>query len=257
MKSPLTSPLAKKLAATASLDLALLRGTGPRGRIMAQDVRREIESPSTKNTSREGVSAVAADLIPTTRPEKAGYFVYDCEVDMRALASISRPIAVQCDKLLESRYSLMDYIVRAAAKSCSAAACMQEKRLDIVLFESDGQTIDSICDAADMSIYQIARHMQQPPVTPDDFSPKLVICDANTTREQVANMIGMEQRPDFAMVIRGRCPKVGIRVGADLSSMILPYTFYVSTRLSSQDASRVAARLRALLYDPVSLLLIK
>lgn len=250
----LISPLAKKLCHARGIDPATLRGTGPRGRIMASDVL----SPSTAR-QRRGGTVIAGFSTQPTRPEKDGYYVYDDVVDMQALAAISLPIAVQCEKLLESRYSLFDYIVRAVVKACASYPDWQDAggKIDVLVFENQGERVSIIQDAARKTIFRIAREAESPAPSPDAFQPHIVVCDAHTSREQVAAHLAADKRPGFAFVVRGNSPKVGIRAGSDnLRNYKLHYTFYAATTLPREEANRIAAHLRALLYNPVRLLLL-
>lgn len=247
----LISPLAKKLCAARGVDAAVLRGSGPRGRIMAADVPAEAPEGARSGPRR------ALHLLHPTRAEKDGYFVYDDEVDMKALAGISLPIAVQCEKLLERRYSLFDYIVRAVARACVGCAEWKPEAVNILLFESRGERVSALPDAAEKTIYTLAREAALDEPVPPGYRPHIVVCDAHTTRAQVADYLGEDARPDFAFVARGGAPKVGIRAGRDLADYGLSYTFYVSTRaLSQEGANRIAADLRDFLYNPVRLLLL-
>ncbi len=261
----LVSPLARRLAHAHQLDVTSLRGSGPRGRVMADDVKRHLtgetvvnsESSEVSTTSSSlGKTSVAADLLPQTRPAKGGYFVYDCRVDMFALANLSRPIAVQCDRLLESRYSLMDYIVRAVVKSCTTLDSIKKEELDVLLFEEYGKKLRALKDVSNKSLYQLARMLQTGGEVQPSFTPQVVVCDAKITREQVSEYLDSNSAPLVAFVTRGDTQKVGIRVGCDVKDVALDYTFYVSSKLPSDQADSIAARLRNYLYDPVSLLLI-
>lgn len=250
----LISPLARKLCTAKGIDPTTLRGTGPRGRIMAADVIEPKAAPQ-----KRGGTAIADFSIQPTRPEKDGYYVYDDEVNMQALADISLPIAVQCEKLLENRYSLFDYIVRAVVKACCAYPSWQDAggKINVLLFESEGEKKCCISDAAKKSIFRIARETANPTSPESDFSPHIVICDTHTTREQVAATLQADKRPGFALVVRGNTPKDGIRAGRDhIDDMNLGYTFYAATTISAAEANRIAAHLRALLYNPVRLLLL-
>ncbi len=250
----LISPLARKLCAARGIAPETLRGTGPCGRIMAADV------PAATPMRRPGRTAVNDPAIPPSRPQKDGYYVYDAEVNMKALADISLPIAVQCEKLLERRYSLFDYIVRAVVKSC----CIYREwknacgKINVLLFEQEGNRIATIADAADKSIYRLARETpgDRPAADTGEMKPHIIICDSHTAREQVAARVAPGTRPAFAFVARGASPKVGIRVGGDAPNFDLPYSFYASVGIPEQEANRVAARLQMLLVDPVSLLLL-
>ena len=176
---------------------------------------------------------------------------------MSALARISLPIAVQCEKLLENRYSLFDYIVRAVVKACAGYWAPADGRgVDVLLFQDQGRSVLPIQNAAGKSIYKLAKEAQKAsPGIPEQFEPHIAICDAATTRQQVVDYIASGKRPVFGFVARGGIAKAGIRAGAgDLPNHILPYTLYISTQLPPQQANRIAARLGALLYNPVSLL---
>lgn len=211
--------------------------------------------------ARESVdgSRLADPALPPTRAPKDGYYVYDAEVDMQALAQMSFPIAVQCEKLLEERYSLFDYIVRAVVKACTAFPEWRAESVDVLLFENEGRSTVVIPDASGKTIYAIARETARQTPLPTDFHPRIVVCDAHTSRACVAQALASrDQRPDFAFVTRGDSPKVGIRAGrAGLGSYALLYTFYVSENSASLSvANRIAAELHTLLYSPARLLLI-
>lgn len=250
----LISPLARKLCTARGIDPARLQGTGPRGRIMAADV----VEPAAAEPISHGPHVAAHAHYPT-RAEKDGYYVYDDEVNMRALADISLPIAVQCEKLLENRYSLFDYIVRAVVRACAGAPEWKVSPVNTLLFELQGEKVAAIPDAACKTIYRIAGETRADAPVPADFHPHIVVCDAHTTRAQVAERLSSANRPDFAFVVRGDSPKVGIRVGrGDIQSYNLPYTFYVAATSSIPQAvaNRIAAEVHALLYNPVRLLLL-
>ena len=250
----LISPLAARLCKKKGIDPTVLRGSGPRGRIMAADV----VEPTTAPISR-GCTVVNDFATQPTRPEIDGYYVYDHEVNMAALARISLPIAVQCEKLLEKRYSLFDYIVRAVVKACTSHPVWMpaDGKVDVLLFQNAGNEVVAIEDAANKSIYRLARDTQHTEVgIPESFSPHIAVCDAATSRQQVVDYIASGKRPAFGFVARGGQPKVGIRAGGDApSNFDLPYTLYISTAIPAAEANRIAARLGELLYNPVSLLL--
>ncbi len=247
----LISPLARKLCAARGIAPESLHGSGPRGRIMAADVVEPRTAPR-----RRGCTAVAQPAIPPTRPEKDGYYVYDDEVNMKALADISLPIAVQCEKLLEGRYSLMDYIVRAVAKACTDNTPLTAAQVDILLFERAGERLAAIADAGRKSIYRMARERQQTSALPPAFCPHIIVCDTHTSREQVSAQLRTDMHPMFAFVARGGTPKEGLSISSEAPNYDLPYTFYASTELPAEEANRIASRLRTLLVDPVSLLLL-
>ncbi len=247
----LISPLARKLCASRGISPETLRGSGPRGRIMAADVLKPQTTPR-----RRGCTAVATPAQLPTRPEKDGYYVKDAEVDMKALADISKRNAVLCEKLLENRYSLFDYIVRAMVKACTDDSPLSGRQVDVLLFERNGERLTAILDAGHKSIYRLAHETQGTTPLPTPFNPHIIVCDTHTSREQVSARLNMNMRPTFAFVARGGTPKEELRAGGNAPNFDLPYTFYASTELPAEVANRLAARLRTLLVDPVSLLLL-
>ncbi len=254
----LISPLARKLCAAQGKDPSKLRGSGPRGRIMAADVRRGSVKDAAKPMPTGNQGTQLADFTtPPTREPKDGYYVYDAEVDMSALANISFPIAVQCEKLLEKRYSVFDYVVRAMVRACMSTEEWTKEKVNVLLFEQQGEQTTALPDAADMSIYRIAREGAQNQPVPQNFRPHIIICDAHTTRAQVAKKLSDDTYPSFALVLRGHTPKVGIRAGrTEPQHHTLHYTFYAAeTCVSLAAANRIAAELQVLLFNPVRLLL--
>lgn len=252
----LISPLARKICQKKGIDPATLRGTGPRGRIMAADV----DTPAASTPPRRHGETVVQDFaIPPTGPEVDGYYVYDNVVNMGALARISLPIAVQCEKLLEQRYALFDFIIRAAVKACMEHRSWlpEGEEVNLLLFAESGKKVMHIRDAARKSVYRIAKERQKENTDiPAGFCPHITVCDTDTTRQQIADSMGCNHRPQFAFVTRGHSPKTEIRAGGeDLRSVDLPYTFFISNTLEPAVANRIAARLGALLYNPVNLLM--
>lgn len=221
---------------------------------MAADVLMAGRAPQ-----KRGGTTLADFSTPPTRAQKDGYYVYDDEVDMSALADISMPIAAQCEKLLENRYSLFDYIIRAVVKACTTCPSWQNSSgiIDVLLFEHKGEQITAIRDAAHKTIYHIAKETATPSPVPENFAPHIVVCDAHTAREQVAAHLSADSRPGFAMLARGSTEKDGIRAGGDKRyKNTLSYTFYAASTLPEAEANHIAATLRAHLYNPIRLLLL-
>lgn len=253
----LISPLARKICQKKGIDPATLRGTGPRGRIMAADVT---DTPAaTAAPAHRGETKVQDFAISPTGPEVDGYYVYDNVVNMGALARISLPIAVQCEKLLEQRYALFDFIIRAVVKASleHPSWLKEEEKIDLLLFANAGEKVMAISDAGRKSVYRISKERQRNTgEIPANFNPHITVCDTDTTRQQVAASLGCNHRPLFAFVTRGHSPKTEIRVGVEnLRSVDLPYTFFISNVVAAADANRIAARLGALLYNPINLLM--
>ncbi len=251
----LISPLARKICIQKGIDPAKLCGSGPRGRIMAADVATPGLIPGQK-----GRTVVRDFAMAPTRPEKDGYYVYDNAVNMGALARVSLPIAVQCEKLLERRYSLFDFIVRAVVRAClSQPSWLPDgEKVNLLLFADAGRQVVALPDAAGKSVYRLNRDAAKAAgaTVPQGYYPHITVCDTDITRQQVADYLGSDVRPLFGFATRGELPKAELRVGGDnWRNEDLPYTFYVSTAIPAAEANRMAARLGDLLYNPVNLLM--
>ena len=84
---------------------------------MAADVRAALR-PADGPARRVQTPLAPRDTRHATRVDN--FYLYSLEANMAYLAAISTPIAVQCEKLIGGRYSLFDYVVRAAVKACAS-----------------------------------------------------------------------------------------------------------------------------------------
>ena len=244
------SPLARKLCGKLGVKPERLHGSGPRGKIMAADVLAPDESTA------PGGSKLADPRLFPSGSDEGNYLVFEFEADMARLAAMSTPIAVQCEKLLQGRYSLFDYIVRAVVKARTAYPSSQETApLDLLLIGHSGQLQIGIGDSARKTIYTLACEARQEPSFPADGVPDIAVCDAGTPEEdirrQLANGAGV------VLSVGGTTPKIGIECGRPVSRLILPLKLYVNSVQTAPDtAERLAMELQTLLENPVVLLLL-
>lgn len=77
---------------------------------------------------------------------------------MAYLAAISTPIAVQCEKLIGGRYSLFDYVVRAAVKACISEPewLAGDSAAELLMVLDKGEKYVFIENASGKTIYNIA-----------------------------------------------------------------------------------------------------
>ena len=153
--SAICSPLAARLAAEAGLNPATLRGTGPRGKIMAADVRAALR-PAGGPARRVQTPLAPRDTRHATRVDN--FYLYSLEANMAYLAAISTPIAVQCEKLIGGRYSLFDYVVRAAVKACASEPewLAGDAAAELLMVLDKGEKYVFIENASGKTIYNIA-----------------------------------------------------------------------------------------------------
>ena len=179
------SPLAKRMASQAGIDLAAISGSGPHGRIIKIDVEKALRGP--RPAVAPGVSTPAFEILPTSaaptliphssirkviaerltaadRDIPQFYLTVDCEIDelLRARAAING--AAPTDK--ESgkpayKVSVNDMVIKAAAiamrqfpavnASWSAEGIVQYNTIDVsVAVAIEGGLITPIIRNADL-----------------------------------------------------------------------------------------------------------
>jgi pyruvate dehydrogenase E2 component (dihydrolipoamide acetyltransferase) len=117
------SPLAKRMAQEAGVDLGAVQGSGPQGRIVKRDIQAAMSEPQTARTQRyvPGVRP-EPDVLPLSSMRKViaqkmaevkpgvPHFYLSIEVDMEAVLAIREEA-----KAAELKVSVNDFIVKAAA----------------------------------------------------------------------------------------------------------------------------------------------
>lgn len=119
----LASPLAKRIAAEKGVDLKLIKGTGPNGRIVRADVERAGVVPASAPSVAPAPSSAAYTAIPNSNMRKViarrlseskqtvphFYLSADCELDeLLALRS-------KMNQVSDTKISVNDFIIRAVA----------------------------------------------------------------------------------------------------------------------------------------------
>lgn len=251
------SPLAAKLAAEAGLNAADLHGSGPRGRIMAADVRAAVR-PSDGPARKVHIPLAPKDTRHAARVDN--FYLYSLEANMAYLAAISTPIAVQCEKLIGGRYSLFDYVVRAAVKACLSEPewLAGDAVAELLMVLDKGEKYVFIENASGKTIYNIAMERLAAPKSgapaPGSISPNILLCDSGANVEAQRSIL--PEMPHSIISIGGTTPKTGIEAGRPVSKLILPVTLYVNANILPEcKASKIAAEFKTLLENPVLLLL--
>lgn len=251
------SPLAARLAAEAGLNPATLRGTGPRGKIMAADVRAALR-PADGPARRVQTPLAPRDTRHATRVDN--FYLYSLEANMAYLAAISTPIAVQCEKLIGGRYSLFDYVVRAAVKACASEPewLAGDAAAELLMVLDKGEKYVFIENASGKTIYNIAmERLAAPaagPLPAGSVAPNILLCDSGVN--VAAQRAVLPEMPHSIISIGGTTPKTGIEAGRPVSKLILPVTLYVNAGILPEcKASNIAAEFKTLLENPVLLLL--
>jgi pyruvate dehydrogenase E2 component (dihydrolipoamide acetyltransferase) len=128
------SPLARKIAGAKSVNLSLIVGSGPGGRIVARDV----ESASTTSTASQAAPAIPAlpisqdtRRIPLTGMRKViaerlvasktqiPHFYLNIEVDAGELVKLRTQLNGYLEKAGQSKFSFNDFILKAAVAAAT------------------------------------------------------------------------------------------------------------------------------------------
>ncbi|MFC5387154.1 pyruvate dehydrogenase complex dihydrolipoamide acetyltransferase [Aquamicrobium segne] len=169
------SPLARRLARENSIDLARLTGSGPKGRIMRDDVKAHLDmaasaAPVAPATAPPFVTDAPHDSIPhsqmrrtiarrlTESKQNIPHFYLSADCQMDALIALRQKI--NADRPGDARISVNDLVVKAAAAALAALptcnvswtedALLQWHRVDIsVAVATDGGLITPIITQAD------------------------------------------------------------------------------------------------------------
>ena len=234
------SPLAARLAAEAGLNPATLRGP-------ADGPARRVQTPLAPRDTRHA-----------TRVDN--FYLYSLEANMAYLAAISTPIAVQCEKLIGGRYSLFDYVVRAAVKACASEPewLAGDAAAELLMVLDKGEKYVFIENASGKTIYNIAMdRLAAPaagPLPAGSVAPNILLCDSGVN--VAAQRAVLPEMPHSIISIGGTTPKTGIEAGRPVSKLILPVTLYVNAGILPEcKASNIAAEFKTLLENPVLLLL--
>jgi pyruvate dehydrogenase E2 component (dihydrolipoamide acetyltransferase) len=185
------SPLARRIAAQSNIDITSLKGSGPHGRIVKQDVEKALAAPKT---------AIAA---PKTAPTTAGQLPFEPAFDLEPLSTMRKTIArrlteskqqvphfyltIDCeiDKLLDLRkelnaradgafkLSVNDLVIKAAAVALKKVPAANSSYTDegIKLYQSadiavavateQGLITPVIRNAGDIGLEAISNNMKE------------------------------------------------------------------------------------------------
>jgi pyruvate/2-oxoglutarate dehydrogenase complex dihydrolipoamide acyltransferase (E2) component len=251
----LISPLARKIAKDRHVDCSLIKGSGPRGKIMSADV---LKADVGHGKSEDYPIMKVADVDPKVASVVArigDFFVFSFNADMSELAKISIPIAVQCEKLMGGRFSLFDYVARASVRACKLVPEWLHDEINLMMISHQGDLKVSIPNASKKSIYKIAlKRLGVEAGEPCcESNTNLLLCDAGVVLKEVRNQL--PDVPAALVALGGTSSKLSIEAGRPVSKLLLPVTIYLNaSTLDWDSAARIAAEFKTLLENPVLLL---
>ena len=176
-----SSPLARKVAAELGVDLSTVKGTGPGGRIVRDDVEAAAKSPSKPSSEASAAAGLAAAakskasspapaptakaIQPTsgeedeiielssmrriiaerllTSKQTIPHFYLHVEVDVAPLMALRKQINAQAEQTHGNKYSVNDFVLKAAINAAQAVPAVNASFAgdSIVQFASVGMAV--------------------------------------------------------------------------------------------------------------------
>ena len=159
------SPLAKRMARQAGLDLASLRGSGPHGRI----IKRDIEAALTGGTATAVAAPAAAAAAPTATPTAAGPSAAQL-ADMLGMAYELQPLSamrkVIARRLTEAKQTVPHFYLTA---DCEIDELLRVRK------ELNGRFEDTKISVNDFVIRASALALKQVPGANASFDPSGIL----------------------------------------------------------------------------------
>ena len=171
----LASPAAKRLAQEKGISLQTLRGSGPEGSVLAQDVLRAAQAPGTQ-------PATARDLLPlspmrrivgermTQSKQSAPHFYLSMDIDMTMVINVRTELK---ERGAESMPSINDFILLACARSLREFPAVNSTyteqgikvhadiNIGMAVALEEGLVVPVIRNADRLTLTQLAQHSRE------------------------------------------------------------------------------------------------
>ena len=291
LKRVIASPLAKRMALQANLDISKVSGTGPRGRVIKNDILSFLGNPkvSEKNLNEEFLSKNSSEnfvKIPNSNMRKIiaerlsqskqeiphFYLTVDCEID--ELLSLRKDLNSR-SKDGRFKLSINDFVISAVAQalskvpetnsSWSKESIIQYKNIDISIAVAldEGLITPVIRDANQKGLAEISNEMKD--LVDKANNNKLMPEDYKGGTFSISNL-GMYGIKEFAAVInppQGAILAVGkgeeraiVKDGALSIANIMTCTLSCDHRVvDGAVGSKFLTQFKEFIEDPVSMML--
>lgn len=287
------SPLAKRIAKERGIDLSVVAGSGPRGRIVKSDVETARPGPAIPSARPQGPAGVPPFVeIPLTMMRKAiarrmseskrdaphFYLTVDCEVDalLAGRADVNAVLAKETGGGEEPvTISVNDILIRAAALALvkvpeanvafAGDKLRQFGRVDIAVATAipGGLVTPIIFDAANKGLAAIAREMRD--LHARAMAGKLAPAEYEGGTFTISNL-GMFGIKEFAAVINppqacllavGEAqPRAVVKDGAVVPATVMTCTLSIDHRaVDGAAGARWLAEFKRLIEHPLAMLL--
>jgi pyruvate dehydrogenase E2 component (dihydrolipoamide acetyltransferase) len=276
------SPLAKRMAQQAGVDLGAVQGSGPQGRIVKRDIQAAMsEPPARRPTYVPGVRA-EPDVVPLSSMRKViaqrmaevkpgvPHFYLSIEVDMEAVLGIREEA-----KAAEMKLSVNDFIVKAAGLALhkvpkvnvslqgdrilqfhtadvGIAVAIEDGLITPVIRDADGKSLSAIASEAK----ELAERARRKALKPEEYTGGSVTV-SNLGMYGVDSFIAVINPPQASILAVGAVgDRVVARSGQPVVRKTMSVTFSGDHRVvDGALGAQYLQELKALLEHPVLLLL--
>jgi pyruvate dehydrogenase E2 component (dihydrolipoamide acetyltransferase) len=277
------SPLAKRMAQDAGVDLGAVQGSGPQGRIVKRDIQAAMSEPAAPR-QRSYVPGVRAepDVLPLSSMRKViaqrmaevkpgvPHFYLSVEVDMEAVLAIREEA-----KAIEMKISVNDFIVKAAALALhrvpkvnvslqgdrilqfhtadvGIAVAIEDGLITPIIRDADGKSLGLI--AAESK--ELAERARRKALKPEEYTGGSVTV-SNLGMFGVDSFIAVINPPQASILAVGAVTdRVVARGGQPVVRKMMNVTFSGDHRVvDGALGAQYLQELKALLEHPVRLLL--
>jgi len=278
------SPLARKMAEDAGIDLARIKGTGPDGRVMERDVQAAIEAKSAPTPPPAAAGAPAAAPAPLSRMRRAiarrmaeskataPHFYVTVEINMDEAMKMREQVnrlAPDAEKI-----SVNDLIVAASARTLTRfpdlnasyrdgsldrhpqinigiAVALEDGLISPVLHDADRKSLRTVA-AKSRALSERARSNK---LRSGDLGPGTFTV-SNLGMFDVDAFIAIINPPEAAILAVGAVTRRPIAAGGDIRiASLMKATLSVDHRVADgAQAGRFLQAFKTLLENPVNLL---
>jgi pyruvate dehydrogenase E2 component (dihydrolipoamide acetyltransferase) len=277
------SPLAKRMAQEAGVDLGAVQGSGPQGRIVKRDIQAAMTEPQAPRTTRSvpGVRT-EPDVIPLSSMRKiiaqrmaevkpgVPHFYLVIDVDMEAVLAIREEA-----KAAELKVSVNDFIVKAAALALhkvpkvnvslqgdrilqfhtadvGIAVAIEDGLITPVIRDADGKSLSAISAEAK----ELAERARRKALKPEEYTGGSVTV-SNLGMYGVDSFIAVINPPQASILAVGAvADRVVARGGQAVVRKTMSVTFSGDHRVvDGALGAQYLQEVKALLEHPVRLLL--
>jgi pyruvate dehydrogenase E2 component (dihydrolipoamide acetyltransferase) len=269
------SPIARRLAKEKGIDLSLVRGTGPGGRVAEADVRAFEEAPAPAGKpQRVQLSRMRLAIGRRTADSKrqAPHFYVSVSVEMDRALEMRQELNESPGE--EEHITVNDLIIKAATQALTRFPNLNSTfeddhllvypdiNIGIVLAVGQGLIVPAIPQAQEKSLAQISRlakdllgRAREGTLKPEEYGGA-TFAVSNLGMFDVDEFIAVIMPPNSAMLGIGSIrPQPVVRDGQVVVRQMMKATLSVDHRVTDGvEAAKYLAEFRRLLEQPVNLL---